>query len=545
MANEGTNGVPSRLPAEGEAAAGRQARLFWGCFIALVATSFGFVVRAMVIGAWAEEFGLSATQQGQIFGVGLWPFAVSIVLFSLVVDRIGYGKAMVFAFICHVLSAIITISAKGYWGLYVGTLVVALGNGAVEAVINPVVATIFPRDKTKWLNILHAGWPGGLVLGGLLALGMGDIDWRWKVALIFIPTIVYGIMLFRQRFPIHERVKAGVSYRAMLQEAGILGCIIVVALIVWEVTNVFANAGYLFQGWSDRAIFGVRVLLTAALCVPYALYVRTLGKGLFILLLLIMIPLATTELGTDSWVSELMTPEMEKIGLAGGWVLVYTSFIMMVLRFLAGPIVHRLSPPGLLAVCSLLAAVGLTALSRSTGIMILIAATLYAVGKTFFWPTMLGIVAERFPRGGALTLNSVGAVGMLGVGVVGAVLLGNIQDRAIEHRLKAEHPAIYARIMGEERMSVFGRYRPVDSKKLAAASKEEQEIVKRLRETAKKDALATVAIFPTIMFVSYIGLIIYFRRRGGYRAELLEEPTGRNKNRRFNGPEQHLGAQDG
>jgi len=509
----------------GNGGAGGEKLLFWACFIALVATSFGFVVRAMVIGEWGREFGLSATQQGQIFGVGLWPFAVGIVLFSLVIDRIGYGKAMLFAFVCHVSSAVITIFAKGYWGLYIGTFTVALGNGTVEAVINPAVATLFPRDKTKWLNILHAGWPGGLVLGGLLALGMGDVDWRWKVGLIFIPTIAYGIMLLGRRFPVHERVKAGVTYKGMLQEAGIVGCLIVVGLIVWEVTNVFAGAGWLFRGWSDNAILATRLALTVGLSIPFALYVRTLGRGLFILLLLIMIPLAITELGTDSWVSELMTPEMAQLGLAGGWVLVYTSLIMMILRFLAGPIVHRLSPPGLLAVCSLLAAVGLAALSKSTGIMILAAATLYAVGKTFFWPTMLGMVAERFPRGGALTLNSVGAVGMLGVGVVGAALLGNIQDKTIEKKLKDRNPALHARLVGEEKISVFGRYRPISPDKLEAATDDEKQAVTDLQAAAKKDALMTVAIFPVIMFVCYLGLIIYFKSKGGYRAELLVRET--------------------
>ena len=96
-------------------------RLFWAGFIALVATAFGFIVRTQVINEWGTQFNLSETQKGEIFGVGLWPFALSIVLFSLVVDRIGYGKAMVFAFACHVASAVITILAQGYWGLYIGT----------------------------------------------------------------------------------------------------------------------------------------------------------------------------------------------------------------------------------------------------------------------------------------------------------------------------------------------------------------------------------------------------------------------------------------
>ena len=125
-------------------------KLFWGCFIALIATAFGFIIRALIIGDWGTDFNLTETQKGELLGVGLWPFAISIVLFSLVIDRIGYHNAMIFGLVCHVLSAIITIFATGYTMLYIGTFIVALGNGTVEAYINPVVATIFRKDKTKW-----------------------------------------------------------------------------------------------------------------------------------------------------------------------------------------------------------------------------------------------------------------------------------------------------------------------------------------------------------------------------------------------------------
>ena len=288
--------------------------LFWACFISLIATAFGFIVRTQVIDTWGEQFNLTETQKGEIFGVGLWPFAISIVLFSLVVDRVGYSKAMLFAFVCHISSAIVTITAEGYWGLYVGTFIVALGNGTVEAVINPVVATIFPREKTKWLNILHAGWPGGLVLGGLIGLLLGPaVDWRWKVALIVLPTLVYGVMMIRAQFPIQERVAAGISYKAMLQEAGILGCVLVVGLILLEVGRVAELSA------------GILWLTGGALVLAYGLYTRSWGRPMFLFLLLVMIPLATTELGTDSWITSLLTPEMERLGLQAGWVLVYTS----------------------------------------------------------------------------------------------------------------------------------------------------------------------------------------------------------------------------
>lgn len=430
--------------------------LFWGCFIGLVATAFGFVVRGQVINDWGTEFNLTETQKGEIFGVGLWPFAVSIVLFSLVIDKIGYGKAMIFAFLCHVVSAIVTIFATGYWSLYIGTLIVALGNGTVEAVVNPVVATMFPREKTKWLTILHAGWPGGLVLGGILAIMIGGWDWKWKVALILIPTVTYGVLMLGRRFPIHERVAAGISYKDMLRELGGLGALIVLLLIFGEVGRVFGVP------WHYSAIGAVAIAAT------FGFYVGALGRPMFIFLLIIMVPLATTELGTDSWITALMEGQMTALGLHAGWVLVYTSLIMMVLRFYAGPIIHKFSPLGLLAGSAVVAVVGLFYLSTATGLAILTAATIYGFGKSFFWPAMLGIVAEQFPKGGALTLNTIAGVGMLGVGVVGNPFLGNIQDREMVALLTEEEPDLAEELVAkEEQLSIFGNYRALDKDTIA------------------------------------------------------------------------------
>ncbi|MEL6133839.1 MAG: MFS transporter, partial [Bacteroidota bacterium] len=399
--------------------------LFWGCFIALVATGFGFVARTQIIIDWGTQFNLTETQKGEILGVGFWPFAISIVIFSLVIDRIGYRNAMLFGFICHVASAFITIFATGYDMLYLGTLIMALGNGTVEAYINPVIATMFKEEKTKWLNILHAGWPAGLVVGGLLVLGLDAMAvdkmmWEVKVGLIFLPVLAYLFLLIGRKFPENERVAAGVSYKEMLKQVGIIGALIITALIASEIANQF--------DLSIWFVIGVTVVLTGV----YGFYTQSLGNGLFLLLVVIMIPLATTELGTDSWITSLMEPEFDKFGLDSLWLIIYTSAIMAVLRFFAGPLVHRFSPLGLLAISCVVAAIGLVFLSEAAGIMILAAATIYGLGKTFFWPTMLGVVSEQFPQGGALTLNGISAVGMLGVGIVGAVFLGNIQDRSIE-----------------------------------------------------------------------------------------------------------------
>src|ERR1700682_642631 len=315
-------------------------RLFWACFASLIATAFGFFTRFAVLNEWGRVFNLDDVQKGEIGGVGVWPFAISIILFSLVIDKIGYGTAMAFAFVAHIVYGILVIAApmmlaapgaspevvlagqkSAYWMLYFGSLIFALGNGTVEAVINPVVATLFSREKTKWLNILHAGWPGGLVLAGLMTIALGTANWQIKIALIFPPVIIYGILMSMCKFPVNERVAAGGTYKGMLQEFGILAAIVVVGLIVRQIGEVFGVPGV------------YQLAIGVALVAAFGAYVRTLGRPMLFFLMLIMMPLATTEIGTDGWITSLMEPEMETMGHHPGWVLVYTSAIMMVLRF--------------------------------------------------------------------------------------------------------------------------------------------------------------------------------------------------------------------
>ena len=196
------------------------------------------------------------------------------------------------------------------------------------------------------------------------------------------------------------------------------------------------------------------------------------------------------------------------------------------LRFFAGPIIHKLSPLGLLMLSSLLAAAGLIFLSKSVGLGILVAATLYGVGKTFFWPTMLAVVSERFPKGGALTLNATGGVGMLGVGVVGAVFLGFIQDNSIDKGIarydQKNNTALHSTYVTQEKTSILGKYEAVDQEKLAMAPDMDKAAISEATETAKKDALRTVAIFPIIMFLCYGAIFLYFKSQGGYKAVHLD-----------------------
>jgi hypothetical protein len=316
-------------------------------------------------------------------------------------------------------------------------------------------------------------------------------------------------MLLKQYFPVSERVAANVSYREMLAEAGYVSALIVVSLMVIELGRVF--------GWPLM----LEIALIALLTVAYGLYTRSAGRPLFVVMLLVMVPLATTELGTDSWITSLLAPEMARFGWQSGWILVYTSALMLVLRLFAGPLVHRLSPPGLLALCSALAAAGLVGLSTASGAAIFLAATLYGLGKSFFWPTSIGIVAEQFPRGGAITMNVVAGVGMLAVGIVGSVLLGSIQDRAIGESLAAHDvkhgTRLHEEYFSDEKTGLFGRYRALDESKVGESDEPTRALVQSIVTDSKRAALRTVAALPVCMFLVYVALIAYFRRRGGYR----------------------------
>jgi MFS family permease len=496
--------------------------LFVASVIAIVTIATGFVVRAFLINEWGMRFNLSESQIGSIQGAGLYPQALSIILLSLVIDRIGYGRAMAFAFICQVVSAIVTITANGYTGLYIGTFIFALSGGAVEAVVNPVTATLYPASKTKHLNILHAGWPGGLVFGGLIAITMGHVggenSWRWKVCLYLIPAAIYGFMMLRSKFPVQERVAAGVSYKEMLGEFGWAGCLIVA----------------IFAGYATDEIlrvFGMHLNaagLAAIAIVPSAIFagwIRTPGRPMFIFLLLVMILLATTELGTDSWIADLMTPVLKNVGPnAGNYVLIYTSTIMFILRFCAGPIVHRISPLGLLAVCAAIASVGLFWLGNAGAApaIVFLAATCYGIGKTFFWPTTLGVVSEQFPRGGALTISAIAGVGMISVGVLGNPLLGTLQDRYLDSNLAHQNSALHAKVAAAPQTKYGLTYSPLDKSKLAVLTPTETVEVDRIRTTNNQSTLAKVAVLPAIMCLCYIGLLIYFKSRGGYRPVEIE-----------------------
>ena len=472
---------------------------------------------------------------------------------------------MAIAFTLHVVSAVATLAApllladagasgdevmagqrRGFAMLYFGTFIFALGNGTVEAVVNPVTATLYHREKTKYLNILHAGWPGGLVLGGLVAIGVSFVDparvpgqlWQWQVGLVLVPTLAYGLLLLGQRFPVQERVAARVPYFEMLREFGAGSCFIVCFFLVAGLNQILVILGV------PTFALATQLGIALALALAFAWYVRSVGRPMFILLLVVMVLLATTELGTDSWIADIMRTVLASPTL-GTLFLVWTSFIMFVLRFFAGPIVHRIGPLGLLAASAGVAMIGLLWLSNAgtSPAMLFAAATFYGLGKTFLWPTTLGVVSEQYPRGGALMLNAIAGVGMISVGTIGNPAIGAVQDRAMAAEIRAADPALADQVL-VTRPGLFGEAVAVDPAARARLTEDladdslspvrrqavwgQTRLLEELDSRTKQATLGTIAVLPAVMLACYLGLIVYFRSAGGYKAErlLADQPGG-------------------
>jgi hypothetical protein len=349
--------------------------------------------------------------------------------------------------------------------------------------------------------------------------------WQWQMGLLLPPIIAYGLLLLGQNFPQQERVEAGVSYRSMLEEFGWGSAYIVSFLILMGISqfvSIFAEPG-------SAPLLTPKAGLLWAIgpAVLFGIFIHSFGRPMFVFLLVVMMLLATTELGTDGWIQDIMGSTL-KDPVKGTMFLVYTSAIMFVLRFFAGPIVHRISPLGLLAVCAVLATVGLYWLGHAGEaiFMLIIAATVYAFGKTFFWPTTLGVVSEQYPKGGALLLNAISGVGMIFAGTIGSPAIGTVQDRnlaaAVEQAMPEAYPSLATTTTGQ-----FFNFPTIDKAKLTSLPEDQLAKFDGIQRETKQLALADIAVLPAIMFVCYMVLIMYFKSRGGYQAQVL---TGHSAN---------------
>ncbi len=347
-------------------------RLFNASCFALITTSMSFGIRAKLMPVFGAEFQLSSAEVGWVAGTAFWGFTLAMIFGGALVDIIGMRRILWIAFIGHAVGIIGTIMATGFWSLFFGTLAIGIGNGMVEAACNPLVATMYKDEKTTMLNRFHVWFPGGIVIGGLVAyliLDKLNLDWNLLMATMFIPLVGYGFMFWGQKLPETERVASGVSTLDMFK--------------------------------------------------------ATL-RPLFIFMVLFMLLSAATELATGQWIESLLG----QVGVSAILLLVFINGIMAVGRLFAGPVVHKLNPAGMLIFSSVFSCLGLIWLSYSSGYMAFAAAAVFAVGICYFWPTILGFVSEYIPKSGALGLSIMGGAGMLSVSLV-LPIIGNLFDAQV------------------------------------------------------------------------------------------------------------------
>jgi MFS family permease len=446
--------------------------LFWASFATLIAAGIGFSVRGVILGDWGAQFGFTQAELGTITGGGLVLFGVAIIFFSFFADRFGYGKLMLVAFLLHAASAVVTFAATPIYGIYgkegafwclnAGMYLFALGNGTCEAVINPLTATLFPRRKTHWLNILHAGWPLGLILGVVITLGFElfpvPIRWEFKLGVFLIPVLAYGILMFNRPFPRSEAQTAGVPLSGMMKTVGMLGFTLGAALIGLALANVLPVLIGPFIPVEDAntknmILRGIGWVVAAGVWLAFGL-ATNFAPGHWVLAFLYILHalVGYVELGTDSWITNI-TARVLNSGTNAQLAFIWTNVLMFTLRFFAGPIVEKINPIGLLFASACLGTLGLYLLGNPAVDTVwpwIAAVTIYGIGKTFYWPTLLGVISERFPKGGALALGLSGGVGMIGAGILGGPGIGYKQDYFAVEALQATSPDAYDRYVARK-----------------------------------------------------------------------------------------------
>jgi MFS family permease len=402
----------------------QRGKLFVASCVSLVTTSMVFAIRGDIEAAMSSAFQINAKQMGTIWSPAFWAFTIAIFISGAIVDLVGLRALHVLSAIGYFIGIALVLLAPhptapvaaifdntGTTMLYAGFFVMGLSQGLVEGVINPLVATIYSDQKTKWLNRLHAWWPGGQVIGGLLAVAMTKMfnaSWQLKLSTILVPAAIYLVMALSMQYPRTERVESNISTGEM---------------------------------WSQMA------------------------RPLFLLLFVCMWMTAAAELGPDQWFPSVMSALVPQ--LQGVLFLVYTAGLMFLFRTFGSGIAHK-NPIGTLLVSSVLTGIGLYWLGGlqpgASAVVAFAAATVFGIGKSYFWPTMIGVTAEQFPRGGALLISIMGGTGMLSV----AVALPK---------------------MGEQ----IDQYGP-------------------------GAALRMIAVLCVILAVIFGGMFAWFKARGGYRA---------------------------
>ncbi len=408
-------------------------QLFIASCLALLVTSLSFGIRAGILGKLGTEFQLSATELATIASTAFWGFPLAVIIGGMVVDIIGMKRLLEMAFLFHLAGIVLTIFAGGFWSLFISTLLVGIANGTVEAACNPLVTALYPEDKTTKLNHFHLWFPGGIVIGTLISyyFTKQDISWQIQVATMLIPTAIYGFLFFKLKFPVTERVSAGVSTADMY---------------------------------------------------------KSLANPLFIFMIILMFGTAITELFTGQWIDVLLKNVTDNPIL----ILTISTGVMVVGRGLAEPVVHKLSPTGVLVLSALLSAVGLYILGHTTGNMVFAGALVFGLGVCYFWPTMLGFVAENLPKTGAVGLNLMGGAGMFAVSIY-TIIMGRFYDNKLISKLPAG--------------SDLATYSAPE------ATPEMQEALKQAKTAAGPEIINATLVIPIILTAAFIILFFYMRNK--------------------------------
>ncbi len=421
-------------------------KLFVASCLALLVTSLSFGIRAGILNRLGTEFHLDAAQLATIAATAFWGFPLAIVVGGMVVDIIGMKNLLIAAFVFHLAGILLTIFAGGYWSLFISTLCIGIANGTVEAACNPLVATIYSDNKTTKLNHFHLWFPGGIVIGTLIVflfdkLGLG---WQVQVGIMFIPTLIYGFLFSKLKFPVTERVASGISTSQMY---------------------------------------------------------KSLLTPLFIVMIILMFGTAITELFTGQWIDVLLKNVTDNAIL----LLTIETGVMVIGRGFAGPVVKQFSPQGVLLMSAILAAAGLYLLGHTTGNMLFFGALIFGMGVCYFWPTMIGFVAENLPRTGAVGLNFMGGAGMFAVSIY-MMFMGGYYDRLLTGKLPA----------GAD----------ISQYNSAAPDTDMANALSEAKKAAGPEIINATLMIPLVLIIAFAILFIYMRGRSkriSSRAETLAE----------------------
>ncbi|PIB30409.1 hypothetical protein BFP77_04545 [Maribacter sp. 4U21] len=387
-----------------------------GCF-AVITNAFSFSIRAGILPQLGKELTLSGEQLGYINAMWFLGFPISMIIGGLIYNIIGGKIIMQFAFLAHAIGIIMTIYSVSYVGLLISTLLIGFGNGCTEAAINPFVADAYKGNTIiKMMNRLHMWFPGGIVIGSLISKFMTDagLGWESQIWVIMIPTLIYGYLFFGRVWP---KVKTK------------------------EAASLSGNF-------------------------------KAMVSPLFIFMMVIMTLTAISEFGPQQWVGLILA----KSGAEPMLILALVTGLMAVARYFGGDVVKKFDQPRVFIGSAVLTLIGIFLFSTQTGSMAYIAAIIYALGIAYFWPNMLGFIADKIPKSGAIGMSIIGAVGMFS---------------------------------GSIFQPIIGAW--IDTDREMAAEKgftgDELELV------AGQATLQTMTLFPALLIVLFVILFVWMKRK--------------------------------